>query len=234
MQLTLRQAAMYLEVSEAIARRWISERNLPVHRVHERIYLNATELWEWAMENGLHVSRRLLEHAQRSPDTLPPISQLLRTGGILRDIEAADKEAALREIVAQLPLPEEQNRDALFSVLEAREALGSTGIGHGIAIPHVRNPIVLHIEQPFVTLCLLRNPVKFDAIDGLPVHSIFMVISPTVTLHLNILGKLAFLLRDQILRDLLRDGASSNDIIGRMRDRYFNPPPVARAMESRA
>jgi PTS system nitrogen regulatory IIA component len=216
MQLTLRQAAMYLEVSEAIARRWISERNLPVHRVHERIYLNATELWEWAMENGLHVSRRLLEHAQRSPDTLPPISQLLRTGGILRDIEAADKEAALREIVAQLPLPEEQNRDALFSVLEAREALGSTGIGHGIAIPHVRNPIVLHIEQPFVTLCLLRNPVKFDAIDGLPVHSIFMVISPTVTLHLNILGKLAFLLRDQILRDLLRDGASSNDIIGRM------------------
>jgi hypothetical protein len=43
-----------------------------------------------------------------------------------------------------------------------------------------------------------------------------MVISPTVTLHLNILGKLAFLLRDQILRDLLRDGASSNDIIGRM------------------
>jgi PTS system nitrogen regulatory IIA component len=216
MQLTLRQAAMYLDVSEAVARRWITQKNLPVHRVHERIYLNATELWEWAMENGLPVSRRLLEHAQRSPDNVPPISELLRTGGIFHDVEAHDKTEALRQIVARLPLPEEQNREALFSVLEAREALGSTAIGHGIAIPHVRNPIVLHVEKPFVTLCLLRNPVMFDSIDGQPVHSLFMVISPTVTMHLNMLGKLVFLLRDEMLRGMLRERASSADIIGRM------------------
>jgi PTS system nitrogen regulatory IIA component len=118
--------------------------------------------------------------------------------------------------VARLPLPPEQNRDALLSVLEAREAMGSTGIGDGIAIPHVRNPIVLHVAQPFVTLCLLRHAVDFDALDGKPVHALFMVVSPTVPVHLRILGQLGFLLRDDELRRLLRDRAPADAIIGRV------------------
>ena len=216
MQLTVREAAAYLGVSEAIARRWISERDLPVHQMNERMYLNAVELWEWAVEHGVHVSRRLLEHARRAPDSVPSLWELLGTGGIFHDIDAPDKMSVLREFVARLPLPAEQNRDALLSVLEAREAMGSTGIGDGIAIPHVRNPIVLHIDQPFVTLCLLRHPVDFDAIDGKPVHAIFMVISPTVPVHLRVLGQLGFVLRDDGLRGLLRDRASSEAILGRI------------------
>jgi PTS system nitrogen regulatory IIA component len=215
-QLTLRHAASYLGIDESTARRWITERALPVHEAGERLYLNAMELWEWAVENGVRVSRRLLEHAQRAPDPVPPMSDLLRAGGIFHDVEATDKPSVLREFVARLPLPPEQNRDTLLSVLEAREAMGSTGIGDGIAIPHVRNPIVLHIEQPFVTLCLLRHPVEFDAIDGRPVHALFMVVSPTVPAHLRILGQLGFLLRDDDLRRLLRERAPGDDIIGRV------------------
>lgn len=216
MQLTVREAAAYLGVSEAIARRWITERDLPVHRMNERMYLNAVELWEWAVEHGVHVSRRLLEHARRAPDSVPSLSELLRVGGIFQDIDAPEKMSVLREFVARLPLPAEQNRDALLSVLEAREAMGSTGIGDGIAIPHVRNPIVLHVDQPFVTLCLLRHPVDFDAIDGKPVHAVFMVISPTVPVHLRVLGQLGFVLRDDVLRSMLRDRASSEAILGRI------------------
>jgi nitrogen PTS system EIIA component len=216
MQLTVREAAAYLGVSEAIARRWISERDLPVHHVNERMYLNAVELWEWAVEHGVHVSRSLLEHARRAPDSVPALSELLGVGGIFHDIDAADKMSVLREFVARLPLPAEQNRDALLSVLEAREAMGSTGIGDGIAIPHVRNPIVLHVDQPFVTLCLLRHPVDFEAIDGKPVHAVFMVVSPTVPVHLRILGQLGFVLRDEDLRRMLRDRAPAADILGRI------------------
>ena len=86
MQLTLRQAADYLGVSESTARRWIGERGLPVHEVNERLYLNAVELWEWAVEQGVSVSRSLLEHARRAPDTVPPMSELLvRTPGVTLD-----------------------------------------------------------------------------------------------------------------------------------------------------
>ena len=216
MQLTLRQAAGYLGVSDATARRWINERGLPVHEVSEQLYLNAVELWEWAVEQGVPVSRSLLDHARRAPDDVPPMSELLRAGGIFHDIEAAAKVDVLREFVARLPLPPEQDRATLLSVLEAREAMGSTGIGDGIAIPHVRNPIVLHLDQPFVTLGLLRHPVDFEAVDGKPVHALFMVVSPTVPVHLRILAQLGFVLRDTHLRDLLRQRAPTDEIIGRI------------------
>jgi PTS system nitrogen regulatory IIA component len=216
MQLTVRQAAEYLGVSEPTTRRWIRERGLPVHEVNERLYLNAVELWEWAVENGVPVSRSLLDHARRAPDDVPPISELLRTGGILYDIDARTKRDLLRQFVSRLPLPPEQDRETLLRVLEAREAMGSTGVGDGIAIPHVRNPIVLHLDHAFVTLGLLHQPVDFEAIDHKPVHALFMVVSPTVPVHLRILAQLGFVLRDPELRTMLRQRAPADEIIGRV------------------
>jgi len=216
MQLTLRQAASYLGVDESTVRRWMSQRDLPVHHANERIYLNAVELWEWAVEHGVPVSRSLLDSARRSPDPVPPLSELLRSGGIFHDVPGSDRTSVFREVVARMPLPEETDRDFLLSVLEAREAMGSTGIGDGIAIPHVRNPILLHVATPFVTLCLLGDAVEFDAIDGRPVHALFSVISPTVPAHLHILAQLGFVLRDDVLRQLLRDRAPADVILERV------------------
>jgi nitrogen PTS system EIIA component len=123
----------------------------------------------------------------------------------------------LKELVARLPLPADVDRGFLTSVLEAREAMGSTGIGDGIAIPHVRNPILLHVSEPFVTLCLLRRSVDFGAIDGRPVHALFSVVSPNVPAHLRILAQIAFILRDAELRRLLRERANASAIMERVR-----------------
>ncbi len=215
MHLTIRQAASYLSVPEGTVRRWITTRGLPVHRVNERLHCNALELWEWAVEQGLPVSERLLEQARRAPEEVPPMSALLTAGGIHRDLDGATKPEVLRALVAALPLPAEVDREFLVSVLEAREALGSTGIGDGIAIPHVRNPILLHVTHPFVALALLSRPVEFDAVDGQPVNALFLVVSPTVPTHLRILAQLGALLRDAELRRLLRANAPSD----RIRDR---------------
>ena len=217
MQLTIREAASYLRVGEATVRRWISRRGLPVHRANERLYLNAIELWEWATEHAIPVSRSLLEQAQRHPDRVPPLSDLLAAGGIHHDVGGRDKSSVLREIVRRLPLPDEIDREFLVTTLEAREAMGSTGIGDGIAIPHVRNPILLHVTAPFVTLCLLRDPVDFDAVDGKPVHALFTVVSSNVPGHLRILGQLGFVLHDGELRGLLVRRSPAADILDRVR-----------------
>jgi PTS system nitrogen regulatory IIA component len=215
-QLTLRQAASYLGVSEGTMRRWIDQRALPAHSVSERLYLNPIELWEWAVEAGVPASRGLLDVAHRAPDEVPPLSVLLREGGIFYDIDGASKHRVLAQFVERLPLPPEQDRAFLLDVLEAREALGSTGIGDGIAIPHVRNPIVLHVARPFVTLGLLTQPIEFAALDGTPVHALFMVVSPIVPTHLRILAQLGFVLRDDTLRDLLRARAPAHEILARL------------------
>ena len=144
------------------------------------------------------------------------LAELLREGGIFEDVSGATKSQVLAQFVERLPLPPEQDRKFLLDVLEAREALGSTGIGDGIAIPHVRNPIVLHVARPFVTLCLLEHPVEFGAVDGKPVDTLFLVVSPTVPMHLRILARLGFVLRDETLRSLLRRRASAAEILDRL------------------
>ena len=216
MQLTIRETGRHLGVDEATVRRWIARRNLPAHHAHEQLYVNAVELWEWAIENDVPVSRRLLDEAQGSADSPPRLSELLQAGGIFHDVPGSSKSDVLREFVQRLPLPPDYDRAFLLSVLEAREAMGSTGIGDGIAIPHVRNPIVLRVEEPFVTLGLLRQAIDFGAMDGQPVDALFLVVSATVPGHLAILAQLAFTLRDTSFRSLLRQHAPAADILDRI------------------
>jgi nitrogen PTS system EIIA component len=92
--------------------------------------------------------------------------------------------------------------------LLAREELASTGIGDGIAIPHVRNPIVLHVHEPIVALCFLEKSVDFGAMDGQPVSALFTLISPTVRSHLHLLSRLAFVLRNPAFRTAVKEQAS--------------------------
>jgi len=218
MQLTLRQATEYLDVTEDTIRKWIKQRGLPAHRVNERLHLNAIEVWEWATENGIPVSRKLLEQAQRAPDPVPPLSVMLDAGGIHHDVAGPDRSAVLREVVARLPLPAGVDREFVAAVLEAREAMGSTGIGDGIAIPHVRNPILLQVNEPRVTLCLLRHPIDFGAVDGKPVFALFTVVSSTVPAHLRTLAQLGYVLHDPALRSLLEERAEAARILARIRE----------------
>jgi PTS system nitrogen regulatory IIA component len=222
-QITVPEAAAYLGVDEDTVRRWIADRDLPVHRVSERLHLNAIEVWEWAVDRGIPVSRSLLDEARRTPDEVPPLARLLADGGVYRDLEGSDKQTILAGIVRELPLPAEVNRDHLLAILEAREAMGSTGLGDGIAIPHVRNPILLHVQRPLVSLFLLRRPVNFDAVDHKPVHAVFLVVSPSIPSHLRILAKLGMALRDPKLRDLLRRRAANDEILARFEELERSP-----------
>jgi PTS system nitrogen regulatory IIA component len=109
------------------------------------------------------------------------------------------------------------DRDFLFQVLLARERLESTGIGGGIALPHVRSPIVLHVPKATVTLCFLENPVDFRALDDEPVQVLFTLISPTLRAHLHLLSRLVFTLRDAGFRSLLAKQAGREELLKAVR-----------------
>jgi PTS system nitrogen regulatory IIA component len=111
-------------------------------------------------------------------------------------VSGCDKESALREVVEILRLPDQVDREFLFRVLLAREAIAPTAVGGGIAIPHVRNPVVLHVAQPFLALCFLDQAIEYGALDGKPVDVLFTIISPTTRAHLHLMARLSFVLRD--------------------------------------
>jgi PTS system nitrogen regulatory IIA component len=211
MRLRVRDAAELLDVSEKTIYRWISQKKLPAHRVNEQYRFNRAELLEWATSEQIPVSPKMLEEPEDA--FIPSLEQALRSGGIHYRVGGTDKPSVLKSIVEILPLPEEVDREFLFQVLLARESVGSTAIGDGIAIPHVRNPVTLHVAQPIVALSFLENSIDFQAIDGKPVHTLFTIISPTIKAHLNLLSKLAYGLRGSPLAEAVASRASREEIL---------------------
>lgn len=217
MQLTVRNVAELLNVSEKSVYRWITEGNLPAYRVSGQYRFNRAEVLEWATAQKINVSPKIFDDLQPNGVPLPELAEALQAGGIFYRLGGNDKESVLREIVETMRLPEEVDREFLLQVLLAREALESTAIGDGIAIPHVRNPIVLHVAKPLVTLGFLERPVEFGALDGKPVHALFSVISPTVRAHLHLLSQIAFALRDPEFKSVIIQQGNREDILGNVR-----------------
>jgi PTS system nitrogen regulatory IIA component len=224
MQIDVKEAARLLEVSEKTIYRWVKQGDLPAYKVNDLYRFNRAELLEWATAKRVGVSPEIFNEAGADDLPLPGLEEAIRFGGIHYRVAGATKDEVLGAVVELMRLPEEVNRKFLLTVLLARESLGSTGLGGGIAIPHVRNPIVLHIQRPMVTLCFLETPIDFEAIDGLPVNILFTLVSPTVRAHLHLLSRLAYGLRmvdfhkpviDQAGREALLAGARAVDLSAR-------------------
>jgi PTS system nitrogen regulatory IIA component len=216
-KLTVREAAALLNTSEKSVYRWIKQGLLPAYRINDQYRINRAELLEWATSRKLHVSPEIFaEPASEGPP--PALEEALRAGGIHYRLGGRDKESVLRAVVDTMKLPEDVDPEFLYQVLLAREALGSTGIGDGIAIPHVRNPIVLHLSRPTVTLCFLEQPVDFGALDGQPVTTLFTLVSPTVRAHLHLLSRLAFALRHARFKAAVQSQASREEILDALRE----------------
>jgi PTS system nitrogen regulatory IIA component len=217
MQLTVRDVSGLLKVSEKTVYRWINQGVVPAYRVNDQYRFNRAELLEWATSRKMNVSVDLFEEPESNAAPMPSLGEALQAGGIFYRVDGTDKESVLRAVVEHMRLPEEVDRDFLLRVLLAREALQSTGIGDGIAIPHVRNPIVLHVSRPMITLCFLERPVEFGALDGKPVSVLFSLISPTVRAHLRLLSRLSFALNDRGFKGVVLQQGSREEILGEAR-----------------
>lgn len=217
MQLTVRDASRLLNVSEKTIYRWIGQGVLPAYRVNEQYRFNRAELLEWATSRKINVSEEIFQEPESGAAPAPLLSDALSSGGIHYRVGGTDKESALRAVVEAMRLPEEVDREFLLRVLLAREALSSTGIGDGIAIPHARSPIVLHVSRPAITLCFLERPVEFGALDGRPVTCMLTLVSPTVRAHLQLLSRVAFALRDPEFREAIARQGSRDEILAAAR-----------------
>ena len=218
MKLTTSDAAALLDVDESTIYRWIEERALPAERIAGRTLLNRAAVLEWATENRVAVSSRVFRPAGPEGERLPSITAALEAGGVHHDVPGATREVVLREAVRRLPLPEGCDAEDVLAFLLARETTGSSAIGDGIAIPHVRMPIVLEVDEALVSLSFLAQPVDFGAADGRPVKALFTMVTPTVHGHLHLLAELAYLLKDGTFLAAVKSAAPAADLLARAAD----------------
>lgn len=213
MQLTVRDVSRFLRVPESMVSRWIKQRGLPTQHVGGQYRFNRVELLEWATANQIKVSLEVFDHLQEEDEPSPGLADALEAGGIYYGVKDTDKDRAIRALVEVLPLPEGTDRELLLRLFLAREASASTAVGDGIALPHVRNPIVLHVERPTVTLCFLERPVDFGALDGKPVHVLFSLICPTMRSHLQVLSRLSYALHDERFKGVVQRRGPREEIL---------------------
>jgi PTS system nitrogen regulatory IIA component len=209
----VREVSKFLNVSEATITRWVKHRGLPAQRVGGQYRFNRTELLEWTTANQIKISLEMFDHLEAEDDPPPILAEAMKAGGIYYQLPGADKIQALQAMVRVLPLPAGMDRELLMQLFLVREAAASTGVGDGIAIPHVRNPIVLQVIQPMVTLCFLEKPVDFGALDGKPVHVLFSLICPTMRSHLQTLARLSYALHDEGFKRVLASKGRPEEIL---------------------
>ena len=136
---------------------------------------------------------------------------LLRPDAVIHDLRAKSKKHALQELAKHAARLSAQDPRDLCAALLARERLGTTGVGHGVAIPHAK---IVNFDKLYGVFARLETPIDFDAVDGEPVDLIFLLLAPegAGAEHLKALARVSRFLRDRENCAKLR-GADSRDAL---------------------
>lgn len=131
------------------------------------------------------------------------LSQILPIENVALDVTVTSKKRALEQVALLFENNQGLERANVFDSLFARERLGSTGLGHGVAVPHGR---IKKTKGPWAAFVRLIEPVAFDAPDGQPVDILLVIVVPeeATQQHLDILAEVAQRLSDEGVIDVLR------------------------------
>ncbi|MDE1919953.1 MAG: PTS sugar transporter subunit IIA [Candidatus Omnitrophica bacterium] len=217
MQISLRDIVEILHVSEPTIHRWIARDKMPCVKVNGQYHFNYIELLEWTLGHKINLTAEILALGEKENGHPGTLYHALKNGGIHYDVPGANRTEALQALVDRLPMPAKINKEEMCGLLLRREELMSTAIGGGIAIPHVRNPVVVQVQESAVALCFLKGPVDFKALDGNPVSIVFGLLSSSVKEHLSLLARLAFCLQNSSLRQSLQQKSTPEQILGEIR-----------------
>jgi PTS system nitrogen regulatory IIA component len=141
------------------------------------------------------------------------VSELLELERISCNTHAASKKRVLEQLSELLTSSQtELTQTQVFDSLLSRERLGSTGLGHGVAIPHGR---VKDSEKTLVALIKLEHGIDYDAVDNQPVDLLFALLVPehSTDEHLQLLSQLAEMLSDPALVKQLRAATDSRSLL---------------------
>ena len=204
MYLSLKEAARSLNIHESTLERWARQGRIPAVNRGGVIVFDSIAIEKWAKAHHMNCC---LPTSEDQCALLPsPLSLMsaMRLGGMVYEIPGNDVTSVIREALKKRSLFDDPTLHSLSSALLARESLASTGVGNGIAIPHLRQPIGILNNQSLILTAFLNHPVDFHAVDRLPVFVLFILLSPSVCDHLFLLSRLSFCIRDRFFTDFLK------------------------------
>ena len=140
------------------------------------------------------------------------IGDLINRGGVINSIDANTPFEVYEQLRAKITLPQKVDRSFFYQGLCAREKIMSTAVGRGIALPHCRDMFLAGEGEQQITVVYLKEPIDMNAPDGRKVDTMFVLLTSNSQSHLQVLSRLAGLIKDDSFVELLRSRASAEEL----------------------
>jgi len=150
------------------------------------------------------------------------LAQLIRRGGIYYEVGGNDRAEFMSDFIGRLTALPPEKKQALFLAVMEREALMSTGIEKGIALPHPRTPMLEDGEEPFAAIAFPLSPLDWDTSDNSKVHTVFLIVSKSPKQHLGVLSGINVLCGGKDFFSLLSKQAEKEEIIAAIEEAEKN------------
>jgi len=221
-ELKIKDIVDLLQISEKTIYRWIKDKKIPCYRINHQFRFNRAEINEWILSNKIELSSSLRNISiTQNPYNL---AELLEKGGIISDVTGKNVREVLQSAINKIYTPADLSKEDLFTALMSREEMMPTAIGHGIAIPHPRSPIVTISDNASVSICYLDVPLDFGALDGQEVHTLFILLTESPRRHLDVLSRISYLCHDAVFLEMLKNQSQKENILNfvRMKELEWN------------
>ncbi len=205
MDLKIKDVAELINVSETTIRRWLSNGRIPAYRLNGQYRFSRAEIEDWVMRQKLMMNERESEEKEEAPSGNMQFSlyRALYRGGVLALDKSLSKEEIIRSAMAHMSKSYDLDAEVLSDLFLDREKLMSTGLNHGIAVPHTRD-FLLNTHFDVVLAVYPDQPLDWGALDGDPVHTLFFLFASEDKNHLHLLAKVAHLSSGEKTRAFLR------------------------------
>ena len=219
--MTLKEVADYVRLNEKAVSRMAQNGEIPALKVARQWRFDRAKVDSWIASRGPAVpdtQRQLSAEAAGIPEAIT-VATVLALNRINMDLRAADRDGVLRELVGLVIDPKDYRlSEMLFNALKVREDLCSTCVNEGVAIPHSRNALIGVVDHPVMAYGRHQAGIDFGALDGKPVHHFFLLCATNVREHLQLLARLARMVRDIGFLEKLATAKQPGEVLALIRD----------------
>jgi PTS system nitrogen regulatory IIA component len=216
MDLKIKDVAELINVSETTVRRWLGSGKIPAYRLNGQYRFSRTEIEDWVMRQKLTATEEegLEEKTEEASSGNMHFSlfRAIYRGGVLALPPNLSKEEIIRAGMTHMSKSYDLDAEVLTDLFLDREKLMSTGLNHGIGVPHTRD-FLLNTHFDVVLVVYPGQPVDWGSLDGEPVHTLFFLFASEDKNHLHLLSKVAHLSSGEKTRAFLRTQPSKERLL---------------------
>jgi PTS system nitrogen regulatory IIA component len=195
--MTLSEVANYLKIAEKTVSRMITRGEIPCTKVASQWRFMKSMIDDWLISRMNVVPQNDLAKILENPEGLIPFTRITTEDYIVDNLKPGSKKDILAQLITPLVEQEivEDSEDFLRKLL-SREKMVTTGIGRGVAIPHLRHPKENPGGVPRMVIGICKQGTDYEAMDGKLTHLFFLLVSDSEVVHLRVLAKLNQILRE--------------------------------------